>query len=483
MSRGEVALGFAAGLVLFVGLGATGLSEPDEPRHGAIAEEMRGLRFGAAQLVLPRLNDEVYTQKPPLYYWLAALAGAPGGRVTEFSARLPSAVAGFATVLATTRLGALTFGPAAGLAAGAVLLTLPSFVDDARCARPDALLALFVTLALSFAWRLDTGLGSPRRARLGLHLSIGLGLLTKGPVALLLPALGLLGYLAAEHRLRDARLFVSAPAFAVSLGPIAVWLGAATALAPSGYLLDAVGDNVLARFLSGTSHEQSVFFHLGRLPLAYLPWSLAWPLAFVAARASLAPGGAPERAQATRFLVAFVAAGLAFFSLSAEKRAVYLLPLYPALAILVGEGLRFGVERGLSARAAVRWRLVGLAFGAAVAGQIAYHTLYLPPRDATRSIRAAAEAAAAVAPTGSAVGVVRNGALVGGVRYYAGRPVEPIGSTNGLRRFLSSGGAVVVTESRYLAEIESVAPTRVAFRQELDGDEVLVVELLPGPRS
>jgi 4-amino-4-deoxy-L-arabinose transferase-like glycosyltransferase len=483
VSRGEAALAFAAALVLFVGLGATGLSEPDEPRHGAIAEEMRELRHGPAQLVLPRLNDEVYTQKPPLYYWLAALAGVPAGRVTEAAARLPSALAGAATVLVAARLGTLAFGSSAGLAAGAVLLTLPSFVDDARCARPDALLALFVTLALAFAWRLDAGLGSPRRARLGLHLAIGLGMLAKGPVALLLPTLGLLGYLAWERRLRDVRLFVSGPALAASLGPVAVWLGAAAALAPAGYLGDAVAENVFARFFSGTSHEQSFFFHLRGLPFSYLPWTLAWPLAFVAVRAALAPGAKAERARATRFLVAFVAAGLALFSLSSGKRDVYLLPLYPALALLVGEGLRFGLERGAPAQAALRWRVAGLAFGAAIAGQVAYHTLYLPARDTTHSIRAAAEAAAALAPPGARVGLVRNGALVGGLRYYAGRPVEPIGSPKGLRRFLEAGGAVVVTEGRYLEEIESVAEARVAFRQELDGDEVLVLELLPGPRS
>lgn len=475
-------LALAAGLVLFVGLGSTSLTEPDEPRHGAIAEELRAHAHGASQLLLPRLNDEVYTQKPPLYYWLAAVAGAPAGRVTEAAARLPSAFAGLAIVLATARLGAQTFGSTAGLAAGVVLLTLPSFVDDARRARPDALLALFVTAALACAWSLDAGLARRERARLGLHLAVGLGLLTKGPVALFLPALGLLAYLAWERRLRDARLFVSPSALAVSLGPVALWLAAAAALAPAGYLREAVGENVLARFLSGTAHEQGWAYHLRRFPLEFLPWTLAWPAAFLAARAALAPGAKPEGARATRFLVAYVAAGLAFLSLSAGKRDVYLLPLVPAVALLVGEGLRFAVERRGPAVATRRWRIAAVAFAGAVAAQVGYHTLVLPRRDAARSIRPAAQAAAALVPAGSAVGLVRNGALVGGLRYYAGRPVQQIGSPQGLRRFLEAGGTVVVTETRHIPEIEQVARARLAFQQQLDEDEVAVLELASRPK-
>jgi len=240
---------------------------------------------------------------------------------------------------------------------------------------------------------------------------------------------------------------------------------------------------VLARFFASTSHEHSFLYHLWSLPFAYLPWTIAWPAAFLAARAALAPGAKPERRQATHFLVAFVGAGLAFFSLSSGKRDVYLLPLYPALALLVGEGLRFAVERGGPALAARRWRLAALAFAAAITGQMAYHSYFLPPRDAIYSIRDSAEAAAALAPAGGAVGLVRNGALIGGLRYYAGRPVVPIGSPRGLRRFLDAGGKVVVTETRHLPEIESVTAVRVAFQQQLDEDEIVVLELLPGPHS
>jgi len=481
--RAELALALAAALLVFTRLGATSLTEPDEPRHGAIAEEMRALRHGPAQLAVPRLNDEVYTQKPPLYYWLAAAAGAPFGRVTELAARAPSALAGFGTVLVTARLGAVTFGPATGLAAGAVLLTLPTFVEDARRARPDALVVFFVTLALFLAWRLHAGIGSSRRNRLGLHAALGLGMLAKGPVAFVLVALGLGAWLAWERRIADLRHYASASALALSLAPVALWLATAAALAPEGYLREAVGENVLGRFFAGTSHEQPFLFHLRELPSAFLPWTLAWPLVFLAARRALAPGAKPDVAQATRFFVAFAAAGFAFFSLSAGKRDVYLLPLYPALALLVAEGVRAALPAGAPAATARRRRFLAAGFGTAMTALAGYLVIYLPAVDTSRSIRPAAEVAARLAPAGSPVGLVRNGALVGGLRYYAARPVEPIGSSRGLQTFVETGGAVAVADSRYLPEIEAAVDARVVFRQRLRGDEVVVLALRPRARS
>src|SRR5690554_3275280 len=75
-----------AALLVLVRLGATDLWPPDEPRYALIAEELRAGAHGASQLVLLRLHGEPYTQKPPLFYWLAAAAGAPFGRVTEWAA-------------------------------------------------------------------------------------------------------------------------------------------------------------------------------------------------------------------------------------------------------------------------------------------------------------------------------------------------------------------------------------------------------------
>ena len=82
----------ASALLLLPGLGRVGLWAPDEPRYAQVAEELRSFVHGPSGLVVLHLNGRVYDQKPPLYFWAAALAGLPGGRVTEEAARLPSAL-------------------------------------------------------------------------------------------------------------------------------------------------------------------------------------------------------------------------------------------------------------------------------------------------------------------------------------------------------------------------------------------------------
>ena len=128
-TRARALLIGAAALLLLWGLGARDLWAPDEPRYGQIAEELRSLQHGPEGLVLLHLNGEAYTQEPPLYYWLAALAGSVQDRESETAARLPSALAGLATIVLVLRWGSDLFGRAAGACAAGLLLTVHSFAQ------------------------------------------------------------------------------------------------------------------------------------------------------------------------------------------------------------------------------------------------------------------------------------------------------------------------------------------------------------------
>ncbi|MBW2396338.1 MAG: glycosyltransferase family 39 protein [Deltaproteobacteria bacterium] len=330
----------AALILLCTWLGGVDASAPDEPRYLAVAEEMRSFVHGPEGLVVMHLNGEVYTQKPPLYFWMAAALGAPFGHVSEGLARLPSALAGILCVVLTLLLGSRLFGSAAGVLGAAILLTVYEFGHLGRRVQLDILLAACELAALLAFWWVDRGLGKRRRWVALLHLALGLGVLTKGPVGFLLPVLTIVAFLGWEGRLRDLGRLFPPWALLLSLGPGLLWIAAATSLAPSGFADQAVGTNLFGRFFQGTSHARPFYYFLFQFPIEFLPWTLVWPgVYWVGRHRVFAPKGDPEERsrRAWRFLLAWVGASLVFFSISSGKRGLYMVPAFPAAALLCAD--------------------------------------------------------------------------------------------------------------------------------------------------
>src|SRR5579871_5667773 len=138
----RVALLAAAAVLLLLRLGALGVSAPDEPVYTEMAEEVRAFEHGPTGLVLLYLNGKPTDQKPPLYFWAAALFGAPGGRVTETAARLPSALAGIACVWLVLQIGTLLCSRRTALLGAALLVTTPFVAQLARRVALDVVLAM-----------------------------------------------------------------------------------------------------------------------------------------------------------------------------------------------------------------------------------------------------------------------------------------------------------------------------------------------------
>jgi 4-amino-4-deoxy-L-arabinose transferase-like glycosyltransferase len=519
-----------AALLFLTKLGATDLWAPDEPRYAQIAEEIRAMEHGPAGLVLLHLNGEAYTQKPPLYYWLAALAGAPGGRVTEFMARLPSALAGVAVVWLTMRLGTTLLGGAAGIAGAALLLTTPLLAHLARRVQLDVLLALLEFAALAAFWAFDSGLRRSRATVAVLHGAMGLAVLTKGPVGFLVPSLVIVAFLAWERRLRDVRRLFPPWALLLSLAPGAAWFAAAAHLAAPGFIGDAFVENVVLRFFHSGAHPHPFYYYLYHFPAIFLPWALFWPLVWrVGRKTALAPEGDPR---AWRFLLAWVAVTLVFFSLSSGKRGLYLLPAFAPAALLCGDalvrtlsGLRalprsvtlgaaglaavacvlalgeiligefkgvalpgaFGVAVLLGALvAAAAWALAGRArapaqvrtgigIASVFALELGIFALVFPAVNVEKSYRSIAVAAAAQAGEGGRVGLMRDEPTMGGLIYYGGRRVTLLESPESVRAYIEGGGRAIVVKAKKLHLVEAVAPVDVTARARLGAREMLVV--------
>lgn len=488
--KGLAGLLACAGVLYLAGLGSLDLWAPDEPRYGAIAEELRSGRHGPTGLVLLHLNDQPYDQKPPLYFWLAAAFGLPFGRVGEVAARLPSALAGVASVGLTFAIARLLGrSTTSALLAAGILATSFRFAFSARRAQLDVLLTACELAAIAVFLVLETRRGGVERARdhagllALLHAALGAAALVKGPVGWV-PLLVFAGWLAWEGRLAAFGRLVPAWGWLLSLGPVCVWISAATALAPEGFARDAVATNVFARFFEGTSHVRPFYYYGYQLPLDFLPWTLLWPLALpvlVRACRDARPEVRAERAGA-RLLAAWCVVPLVFFTLSAGKRGLYLLPIHPALALVSslaiarGAGDRAGNRAGdrVGDRAedggrdrserpgrALAARPLAIAIAAVALVELAIALLVLPRLDAEKSPRPIAAAIARHGDAGSVVGVYRLRPLEGAIPYYGGRAVASLASETAAERFLAGSedgaGLILLRASEFEALRERLA--------------------------
>jgi 4-amino-4-deoxy-L-arabinose transferase-like glycosyltransferase len=331
----------ACALLYLTGSGEVPFYTRGEPREGLVVREM--LQTGD-WLVPARPGGDV-ARKPPLYYWTAAAATALLPGPPERAMRLPSALLGTAGVLATWAAARRALPPGVALAAGLMLATSFEWTRAATSARVDMALAAPLALLLA-TWCVALARPDVRRGVVVTVAIAGaaLGTLAKGPVALVLPALAVGALLALPRHRATMRALRPVTTLAVAAALAALWYAAA--FAREGWaFVDVVARENLLRFLdteaaeTGHAHGASYLLVLGLVGL--LPWT---PIASLALAAPRSP--------ATALSAAWAITGIVFLALAASKRGVYLLPLYPALALLVAGGMAAADGPGLARRLA-----------------------------------------------------------------------------------------------------------------------------------
>ena len=355
-------------LALWLGTRASGndIYVGGEAREALVARAM----LESGDWVLPLWNGNVVPSKPPLFHWIVVLgARLTGGEVTPRMLRGPSAVAAALVVLLVCIAGARWGGRDVGLFAGLVLVSTPQFIDEAGHGRVDMTLVAAVTgahVALVEALRDPHG----RLPGFALALCLGLAMLAKGPVGAGLVALTALAWAARERNLRAVLHLVRPLPVLLFVAVAGSWYGLATLHRGADFIAkQIVSENGEALLGGARVPHRSPLYYLPRLVLGGLPWTLVLPWALVRGWRGALP---------RRYCVLWAAAGFIFFSLAPLKRGAYLLPLRPAVSLLVGWWLAEIVReaapagrlvpalRGL-ALATVGIALGGLAFVAALA--------------------------------------------------------------------------------------------------------------------
>jgi dolichol-phosphate mannosyltransferase len=328
--------------LLFFGNLRCPLLEPQEARYAEIPRQM----LATGSVTVPVLHGQPYYDKPPLLYWLVMGCYTLFG-VHDWAARLVPCGAAFLTVLVTYLWGKRTLGSRAAFAGAVVLCLSARFVYLGRMLTMDSLLCVWVLASLATA---HFALYAPR-LRWGWWLlsagACGLGLLTKGPVALALVVVPVLAYQGLNPRAAQPRWRAWLLYAAAAIGIACPWYVAAAVADPTFVDYFVWRHNVL-RYVAPFDHEEPFWFYLPGLLLGMLPWTLLLPafIKFLGRRSAAAAARRP--AALGFFLLAFVWC-LVFYSVAGCKRAGYILPAMPLLALALGCYLDVALPRRRSA--------------------------------------------------------------------------------------------------------------------------------------
>jgi 4-amino-4-deoxy-L-arabinose transferase-like glycosyltransferase len=325
-------LALAAAAAWFAALDTRHLQHADEGRYAEIAREMAV----NGNWVTPRLNDLKYFEKPPLQYWLGAATFLAFG-VDEWTARLPGAVAGFLAVLVVGFTAWRLAGPDAGAYAALVLLGCVWHAGLAHLLTLDALLNFWLTLALcAFLLAQRTGLGA-RAQRYWMLLAYAAAAgatLTKGLVALVIPAAALALYTLATRDAGPWRRLHIVLGLALYLALTAPWFALVVSANAEFAQFFFVREH-FERFLTTTHRREGGWgYFVPWFVLGMLPWLLVW--AWTLPRSWRAASVAPNGFAWARFCLVWAAFVFVFFSVSGSKLPSYILPLFPALALVLG---------------------------------------------------------------------------------------------------------------------------------------------------
>lgn len=322
-------------LIWFAPLDYRHLVKPDEGRYAEIPREMAA----SGNWLTPRLNDIKYFEKPALQYWATAGAYTLFGE-HHWTARLWSALTGILGIALIYFTGRRLWGAEAGLYAAAVLASSLLYVLIGHINTLDMGVTFFMGLSLAgflLAQRPGADAGENRLWMLVTWAGLALSVLSKGLIGLVLPGAVLVLYTLIQRDWALWKRLHMVSGLALFLLISAPWFIAVSIANPEFFHFFFIHEH-FERFLTKAHHRyQPWWSFVPVLLLGVLPWIT---LMFDAvARAWKADGSEPKAFKPRRFLLIWSVFIFLFFSASSSKLPSYILPIFPALALLIGARL------------------------------------------------------------------------------------------------------------------------------------------------
>jgi 4-amino-4-deoxy-L-arabinose transferase-like glycosyltransferase len=348
-------------LTFFCLLGNRPLNEPDEGRYAEVAREM----IETGDWLVPHFWYMPHLDKPPMTYWLVGASMKIFGQ-NEWAVRLPVALAGVSGVWAAFCLGYAMGGRRVGLWSALILQTSVLYFVMARMLTTDIFLTQFTAWAIYFFWRSWTAIESNNDVRkaafFGWHfagwIAVALGFLTKGPVALAIAAASLAGLLVFRRGKISgtllAGIFAGFALFLIIAAPWFLYVFQQVPLAAHYMILGQAAGHLLGTTIKNRTGIPGYFF--GILAAGLLPWTLL--LGWLWRRGHWR-GLSPQAKEGWVLLNVWAIFTFILFSLSHAKLPPYILPIFPALAVMLAWRF-FGEVRADERIPKIFWQ-IGLA--------------------------------------------------------------------------------------------------------------------------
>jgi 4-amino-4-deoxy-L-arabinose transferase-like glycosyltransferase len=364
----------------FSHLGAIGFVGPDEPRYAWIARDMAE----TGDWVTPRLYGKPWFEKPPLFYWGAALSFKLLG-VSEAAARLPSAISALLATLALVWLALRLYGAETARWLLLLLPTTAAMIGFSHAAATDMPFSAMLTIAMVCAavvlglTRNENTPILPRTPGLALLLFgffLGLAVLAKGPAAIILTGGAIFFWALFTKRWRDAfRLFhpIALASFCIAALP---WYILCARRNPDFFRIFIIEHNFKRYLTPEFQHIQPFWYYAPIILIAMIPWSVLLVSVLIDVLRSFREGR--WKTPNSLFLAFWALFPLAFFSFSQSKLPGYVLPTLPPLVALAARNLSLGFQQSL---AAARWVAIAIAMLLMMPAGVLWNLALIPPRD------------------------------------------------------------------------------------------------------
>ncbi len=309
----------AALFIILFGIGGTPLLDPDEPVYAETAREM--LQTG--DFLSPRIFGDFWYDKPPMYYWLVAVAQFIFGD-GEFAARFPAAMMACGTSVMVYVAGTKLFGERAGFWSAMILTSCVQFFYMGKAAVTDTTLLFFMTGALfSFIHK---------RYWL-MYVCMALATVTKGPIGIVFPGAIIFLYLLFMGQLREILRMHVIRGLLLYFVIATPWYYAMYTVHGMEFIETFLGFHNLTRFTTAEHANRVTFwYYFPVIILGLFPWT---GMLVQAIKASIQDSRIDDMRNLV-FLHVWWIFVLLFFTICKTKLVSYILPMFPALAMVIG---------------------------------------------------------------------------------------------------------------------------------------------------